>query len=106
MIFEILFDAANHDELILVDGGMCHYHLRKDGQVTIREIIVLKDRQRKGVGTAIVDSLKRLSGATSIFAKCPSELPANKWYPAIGFVSEGVNLTKNGKELSLWRLPL
>lgn len=41
MIFETLCESAKRDELILVDGGFCHWHLRRDGQLTIREIIVL-----------------------------------------------------------------
>lgn len=38
MIFNALHDAAQRDELILIGGGMCHYHLRRDGVLTIREV--------------------------------------------------------------------
>ena len=39
MIFETLYESAQRGELLLVNGGMCHWHLRRDGQLTIREII-------------------------------------------------------------------
>ena len=108
MIFESLWEAAQKNELILTNGGICHFHLRKDNQVTIREIIVLPKKQRRGIGTNMLDIIKhRCKGkAHSIFAKVPSDLPANKWYKAMGFVLEGNEQTKSGRILSLWRLKL
>lgn len=108
MIFEPLWASAQKDELILTNGGMCHFHLRKDKQVTIREIIVLPKKQRQGIGTNMLDIIKyRYKGkAHSIFAKVPSDLPANKWYEAMGFQLEGNEQTKSGRILSLWRLKL
>ena len=104
MIFEALNEAAERGELLLVDGGMCDYHLRRDGQVTIREIIVLPKRRRQGIGTTMLDTLKLVPGAIEIFAKCPGDLEANMWYAAMGFRCEGVETTKTGRVLSLWRL--
>lgn len=106
MIFESLNDAAERGELILVDGGMCHWHLRRDGQITIREIIVLPERQGTGIGTAMLEVLKRVEGASSIFAKCPANLSANNWYESRGFVLECTETTRSGRELNLWRLSL
>lgn len=106
MIFETLMESAERGELILVDGGLCHWHLRRDGQLTIREIIVLPDRRGLGVGAAILARLRTTPGATSIFAKCPAELPANGWYSHMGFECEGTETTPAGRELNLWRLQL
>jgi len=106
MIFEALNEAAERGELLLVDGGMCDYHLRRDGQVTIREIIVLPERRRQGIGTAMLNTLKQIPGATSIFAKCPWDLAANDWYHCRGFADEGLEATKTGRWLRLWRLQL
>lgn len=106
MIFETLHDSAQRGELILVDGGLCHWHLRRDGQLTIREIIVLPECQGRGVGTAILDTLRQVSGAASLFAKCPANLPANGWYQRRGFVAEGTETTKTGRTINLWRLTL
>ena len=103
MIFEPLLESAKRGELILVDGGFCHWHLRRDGQITIREIIVLPERQRQGIGTMMLERLKRVDGATSIFARCPIDLPANDWYLVQGFTSEGTERTRSGRELRLWR---
>ena len=106
MIFETLHDSAERGELILVDGGLCHWHLRRNGQLTIREIIVLPERQRQGIGSAILDTLKQVTGATSIAAKCPANLTANDWYQRRGFVAEGTETTKTGRTINLWRLEL
>ncbi len=105
MIFETLCESAEREELILVDGGFCHWHLRRDGQLTIREIIVLPALRGRGIGTKILESLK-LQNATSIFAKCPADLEANDWYGKKGFELEGAETTKSGRELNHWRLIL
>jgi len=102
MIFEVLYDAAQRGELMLVDGGLCHWHLRRDGQLTIREII----STRPGAGSEMLGRLKRIEGAASIFAKCPADLPANEWYQKRGFNCEGEEITRTGRRLKLWRLDL
>lgn len=103
MIFEILNKSAIKGELILIDGGLCHWHLRRDGQITIKEIIVLPEQQRQGIGTIMLAILKT-KGADSIFAKCPAELSANGWYEKREFILEGQQKTKSGVVLNLWRL--
>lgn len=102
MIFEALWGAVQREELLLLDGGFCHWHLRKDGQLTIREII----STRRGAGSEMLEKLKAVENATSIFAKCPATLDANGWYLNRGFVCEGMEKTRTGKELLLWRLQL
>jgi ribosomal protein S18 acetylase RimI-like enzyme len=106
MIFETLNESAGRGELILVDGGLCHWHLRRDGQITIREIIVLPEVRGRGVGRKMLQELMSVSSASSIFAKCPADLPANGWYEAIGFEDEGKEITRSGRDLRLWRLRL
>lgn len=100
MIFETLYDSAKKGELLLVDGGMCHWHLRRDGNITIREIITTKKNQ--GVGESILKYLEDLN-PISLFAKCPIDLNANKWYKSQGFICEGIELTRTGRKLLLWR---
>ena len=104
MIFETLHDSAKRGELLLVDGGMCHWHLRRDGQLTIREIITT--RKNAGIGERMLNILKATDGAISLFAKCPADLNANHWYAAHGFVCEASELTRTGRLLSCWRLIL
>jgi hypothetical protein len=79
---------------------MAHWHLRRDGQLTIREII----STRPGAGSAMLETLKTTPGATSLFAKCPADLAANGWYERRGFVEEGTETTRNGRVLRLWRM--
>jgi len=105
MIFETLYESSKRGELMLVDGGMCHWHLRRDRQITIREII----STIPGSGSAMLNKLVSIgneSGATSIFAKCPADLAANLWYKKRGFILIGEETTKSGRDLKLWRLPL
>jgi DNA primase large subunit len=101
MIFEILYDAWRNSELLLINGGFCHWHLRKDGQLTIREIF----STRRGAGSEMLKILKS-KNPNSIFAKCPSDLLANDWYEKNGFVYEGYEITKMNRRINLWRLLL
>jgi len=102
MIFETLYESAQRGELLLIDGGFCHWHLRRDVQLTIREII----STRPGAGSAMLAVLMQTPGALSLFAKCPADLPANDWYARRDFADEGTETTKSGRTLRLWRLNL
>lgn len=102
MIFETLYESAQRGELLLIDGGFCHWHLRRDGQLTIREII----STRPGAGMEMLERLKQVKGALSILAKCPADLAANEWYQRRGFVRESTEQTKSSRELNVWRLIL
>ena len=102
MIFETLYESAQRGELMLIDGGFCHWHLRRDGQLTIREIIAT----RKGAGSEMLERLKQVPGAVSLLARCPDDLAANKWYEAKGFEKLQREQTKSGRYLSVWRLLL
>lgn len=104
MIFQALYNSAKNKELIIVNGGLCHWHFRKNGQITIREIIVLPEYQNKGIGTRILKKLEKIKGAKSIFAKCPSELDANKWFKSRGFKLVGGETLKSGQKLNHWKL--
>lgn len=102
MIFNTLYESSQRKELLLIDGGFCHFHLRKDWQLTIREII----STRPGAGQEMLKRLCATPGAKSLFAKCPADLPANAWYERRGFICEGEEITRSGRVLKLWRLPL
>ncbi len=106
MIFNTLYESVLRNELILVDGGLCHWHLRKDGQITIREIIVTPEKQYMGIGTRMLETLKNVKGAKSIFAKCPADLSSNNWYRSKGFNLEKKEVINDHKEMMHWRLIL
>jgi len=102
MIFDALYESARRGELLLIDGGFCHWHLRRDGQLTIREII----STRRGAGSEMLVRLRQTPGAISLLAKCPADLEANAWYARRGFVLEEQVTTRTGKQLNVWRLRL
>lgn len=102
MIFEALYDSARADELLLIDGGLCRYHLRRDGQLTVHEII----STRRGAGTAMLAHLTRVPHVQCIVAKCPTDLAANDWYRRRGFVLVDQQTTQRGRGLNVWRLDL
>lgn len=99
------FESMTLDgELMLIDGAMCHYLLRRDHQLTIRILI----STRPGAGQEVLERLKakKAEGATSIFARCPADLPANEWYEKRGFVLEGIAPSRKGRLINTWRLHL
>lgn len=104
MIFESLYESAKEGELILVDGGYCRYHLRKDGQLTIYEIITTI--KGSGVGIFMLERLKAVRGARYILAKCPLDLNANHWYADQGFKILIEETTRSGRKLNVWVLNL
>ncbi len=103
MIFEALNDAATRGDLLLVEGGLCHYHLIRRGpmagQVTIREILVLPDRRGQGIGSAMLAQLEQVPGATSLYAVCPADLPAVDWYRRRGFTESHRRESRTGRPL-------
>lgn len=101
MIFETLWESSKNGELILIDGGFCHYHLRKDGQLTIREII----SQRHGAGAEMLKTLVEKK-PLCIFAKCPSDLSSNGWYEHMGFSCVGHETSKSGRKINHWKMEL
>ena len=99
MIFETLHDSAQRGELLLIDGGFCHWHLRRDGVLTIREII----STRPGAGSEMLARLRTVSGAVAIVARCPADLPANGWYQRRGFTLVERTFSRRGREIICWR---
>lgn len=100
MIFESLYESAQKGELLLIQSGYCRYHLRKDGQLTIYEIITTLEGL--GVGYEMLQILKQVEGAEYLVAKCPVDLEANNWYMRQGFVLEKREITSSGRELNVW----
>lgn len=106
MIFESLYASSLRGELILVEGGICHWHLRRDGQVTIREMIVLPEFQNKGIGRVMLKQLCAIPKAKSVVAKCPADLTANNWYKRMGFSFVGSERTRTGRKVNVWQMRL
>ena len=98
MIFESLHGSAKVGELLLIDGGYCRWHLRRDGTITIYEIISL----RPGAGWEML--IRLIKYRKPIQAKCPQDLPANAWYARRGFDLIRIESTRSGRMLNTWRL--
>lgn len=102
MIFEILYESAQRNELILVDGGYCRFHIINLSKLIIYEILSLK----KGAGTRILEQLKSIPYIKWIQAKCPTDLESNLWWEKKGFKIIGKEITKSGRNLNIWCLAL
>ena len=102
MIFEPLWESAQRGELMLIDGGFCHWHLRRDGVLVIREIIAT----RRGAGSEMLGRLRTSPEATAILAKCPADLDANGWYERRGFTQIASETTRSGRSINVWQLDL
>lgn len=99
MIFAALAEAADRGELLLLAGGMCRFHLRRDGIVTIREILVLPSHRGLGLGRTMVEEVQRRHPGATLRATCPADYPSNGFWRHLGFflVHEG--------DTNLWQRP-
>ena len=97
MIFVALDEAARKGELILVEGGMCRFHLRRDGVVVVREILVLPPHRRRGIGRKMLSAVMRIHPDAKVIVKCPAKYhDGNAFWYAMGFhqldSKDGINL--------------
>lgn len=105
MIFETLVESLDAGELLLCDGGLLRWHLRRDGQATIYEILVAPDRRRYGIGTDMVRHVMRKPGVRSLRARCPDDLrAANAFWRALGFRLVDFGLARSGRVLNTYEL--
>jgi hypothetical protein len=102
MCFENLYESSKRHELLLIDGGLVHFHVRRDLQLTIREIIAT----RPGAGSEMLEQLRRVPDVRCIVAKCPADLPSNAFYARKGFVLDHTEQAKSGRGINVWRLEL
>lgn len=96
MIFVVLNQAAEDDEVIFVEGGMCHFSLRRDKTIlTVHEIIVVPRYRRQGIAERMVQRLREENPGYTLKAECPCEYPSNKFWEGIGCRKVGVNEGRN-----------
>jgi len=108
-------DSFGKGELLVakIDGrivGFVRYHHRRDSRTTLYEIATITEFRGKGVGRRLVDALiadcQRVS-SRCIRLSCPVELPANRFYEAIGFI-RSTRRSRSGKSRPLyeWEFPV
>ena len=98
--------GAVHIKSVL--GCVC-FPVRRDRVATIYEIAVSKDTPARGVGSVMIDWLRRhlsASGAIAIKLKCTADNnAANKFYGKVGFTRVGEECGKR-RRLVVWRMEL
>ena len=108
-------DSLNKGELLIAKRdadvvGFARYHHRRDHRTTLYEIAVTPNIRGKGVGRRLVDALiaecQRVS-SRCLRLTCPVELPANRFYEAMGFIrSAGRSRPGKNRPLYEWELPV
>lgn len=93
-------EAADRGELLLVQDGLCRFHLRRDGVVVIRELLVLPFRRGTGVGRRLVSLVTQAHPGRPVVARCPAAYPANGFWQRLGFT-----LVETVRGVNVWRLP-
>ena len=108
-------DSFSKRELLIakIDNqivGFTRYHHRRDNRTTLYEIAITPDARRKGIGHRLIDALiadcQRVS-SRCLRLSCPVELPANRFYEAVGFVrSKRRSRRGRSRPLYEWELPI
>ena len=108
-------DSFNKSELLIAKRadqivGFTRYHHRRDNRTTLYEIATASEARGRGIGRRLIDALiidcQRVS-SRCIRLSCPVELPANRFYEAIGFI-RSTRRSRRGKSRPLyeWELPI
>lgn len=101
MIFAVLSEAADRGQLLLVEGGLCRFHRRRDGVVVIRELLVLPARRRQRIGRGLVREVLCRAGNRPVQARCPVAYEAgNAFWKAMAF-----HLMAEKDGINLWQRP-
>jgi GNAT superfamily N-acetyltransferase len=99
VIFVALDEAAAKGELLLVEGGMCRFHYRRDGVVVVREILVLPEFRGRGIGRELLCRVRQRRPGCDLLAKCPTSYVSNGFWAKMGFTLETTE-----KDVNTWRL--
>lgn len=94
------------DELIV--GFVIFRHRRVDRQTTLSEICVAKTHRVQHIGKSLISELVKECTYMSrdyIQLKCPVDLPANQFYPHLGFVLYETEMGKK-RNLNVWRFSI
>jgi ribosomal protein S18 acetylase RimI-like enzyme len=98
--------VALHESNVI--GFVIFRHRKRDLQTTLSEICVHHKYRGQGIGSDLIQSLIydcNQRRRDYIQLKCPTDLPANKFYEHLGFE---LYMTEAGKKrkLNVWRLTI
>jgi len=87
-----------------VGAALANHCVRKP-QTTLYELAVLPKYRGNGIGTELVERLKRDTPHDKIVAKCPVDLPSNEFYNRTGWECTDTESGKN-RDLNVWELQI
>lgn len=87
----------------VVVGALLGNHCVRKPQSTVYEIAVSEEHRREGIGTKLVERFQEDSPHKKLVAKCPVDLPANKFYNSAGWECVETEDGKN-RPLNVWQL--
>jgi len=97
----------------MVDGqpvGFARYHHTRNGYTTLQEIVTIPSMRTMGIGRCLVATLVaecQRRGTRAIRLSCPVELPANRFYQALGFRRpHRRSRSSTTRPLYQWELPV
>lgn len=88
-----------------VVGAALGNHCVRKPQTTLYEIAVDTAHRREGIGEELLSRMAADSPHEKLVAKCPVDLPANKFYEATGWECVETEPGKN-RALNVWQLTL
>ncbi len=108
-------DSLNKGELLIAKiadqiVGFTRYHHRRDNRTTLYEIAISPTARDKGIGRKLIKALIEDCQCVSsryLRLSCPVELPANRFYEAVGFI-KSTRRSRRGRSRPLfeWELPI
>lgn len=96
MVFISLYESYLRGELLMVEGGLCQFRHRRDGQITIHVLLSNKPGAAKRMLNQLLDR-----HPNRIVAKCPIEYESNAWYKRNGF-----HLIGTEGKINIWSMEL
>ena len=88
-----------------VVGAALGNHCVRKPQTTLYEIAVDENHRRDGIGNELIARMASDSPHDKLVAKCPVDLPANRFYESLGWVCVETEAGKN-RPLNVWELTL
>lgn len=88
-----------------IAGAALGNHCVRKPQTTLYELAVTETHRRSGIAQTLINRMAEDSPHEKLIAKCPVDLPANKFYASTGWEKMD---TEDGKkrDLHVWRLML